>query len=850
MLNPLSFPIAIAFGLVLAVLAPAGRADAAVATARLGHITGSSAAPGLAADGRTSTAWRPRHGRAWRWQARLDDRPVVVGVELLLAGTRQRVTVSTSTDGRSFAPVRTVVARPGRRQTVRLRRANVRAVMVKSLSPASRTRLVEVRVHVAPKAPSPGAPAVTQAPPSAAPSLSSPAPDAAAPAPNAVPGAPSYAPTGPAPAPVARSGSFAGVLTTPIDPAHLTSMPFGKRSHWLQPWRAYLDTAPAQQLREAVGINFNVNAAEAPSVARLLAANGFRQARIEIGWGDLDYDHPDRLRNPAEWQTKLQALRNAGLRPLLLLNSNDARPAPAKKVTLKITKPVSSGARTAQLDAASAAAVVPRRTGFDGGGRAAAVLITSVSSSGLATLAAPMPAAVPAGTYPGTTVRYEPFSPLTNTDGSPSARGQATMAGWLDYVDTATGFVQGVLGSTGFDVEVTNEVTFGAAFYNINEYYSPALTAQPLDPHVLLEQTVKWVKAPVNGLAGVRVASGVSNQSPWDTPATAPAGLDAFGKHLYPRYLGFPQTRLPNLAVEDGAVSGSSFAPSYITFFPEYYLTGIQTETMVRDIAPIKTTVKDPSGVVLPHGRDVTAPDGTSPGVWMTEMGLETGWVAGALGQLTTRTELEHIKAKSTLRTLVSFVNKGVTQIDFYAAGTAEWGLIGDGFWGSLHSDGAYPGDDSGGPAISGVGRVVDALGGATITTRRSLTLASVGDYAGRTQWAGGGGRPALFDRDVLAFLPFQASDHKFVIPVYVMTRNMAAVYSDADGPERYDLPAERFQMTIGGTDAARAKVSALDPLTGESAPVSVVDRTAGGWLVVEMPVTDSPRLLTIDDTP
>jgi hypothetical protein len=29
---------------------------------------------------------------------------------------------------------------------------------------------------------------------------------------------------------------------------------------------------------------------------------------------------------------------------------------------------------------------------------------------------------------------------------------------------------------------------------------------------------------------------------------------------------------------------------------------------------------------------------------------------------------------------------------------------------------------------------------------------------------------------------------------------------------------------------------------------VTVVDRTATGWLVVEMPVTDSPRLLVIDD--
>src|SRR4051794_23888503 len=67
-------------------------------------------------------------------------------------------------------------------------------------------------------------------------------------------------------------------LRNPVDAAQLT--PFGTRSHWLQPWRAYLDTRPAAQLRDAAGINFNVDPAEADSAARLLAASGFRRARV------------------------------------------------------------------------------------------------------------------------------------------------------------------------------------------------------------------------------------------------------------------------------------------------------------------------------------------------------------------------------------------------------------------------------------------------------------------------------------------------------------------------------------------------------------------------------------------
>jgi len=57
----------------------------------------------------------------------------------------------------------------------------------------------------------------------------------------------------------------ADMLRDPIEASQQTALEFGERSHWLQPWRAYLDTVPAQRLRDAVGINFNVGAAEAPA---------------------------------------------------------------------------------------------------------------------------------------------------------------------------------------------------------------------------------------------------------------------------------------------------------------------------------------------------------------------------------------------------------------------------------------------------------------------------------------------------------------------------------------------------------------------------------------------------------
>src|SRR5688572_19027275 len=86
-------------------------------------------------------------------------------------------------------------------------------------------------------------------------------------------------------------------LTDTIDPAQQTAVAFGERSHWLQPWRAYLDTVPAARLRDAIGINFNVEPGEAAAAARLLARSGFARARVEIGWGSFSYDEPSKLQD-------------------------------------------------------------------------------------------------------------------------------------------------------------------------------------------------------------------------------------------------------------------------------------------------------------------------------------------------------------------------------------------------------------------------------------------------------------------------------------------------------------------------------------------------------------------------
>ena len=97
-------------------------------------------------------------------------------------------------------------------------------------------------------------------------------------------------------------------VTNYTDPGQV--LKWGQRSHWMQPWRSYLETVPATTLLDAVGINFNVPPTQASATARLLGDSGFTRARIEVGWGTLDYNNPNQM-NPADranFATTLTAL--------------------------------------------------------------------------------------------------------------------------------------------------------------------------------------------------------------------------------------------------------------------------------------------------------------------------------------------------------------------------------------------------------------------------------------------------------------------------------------------------------------------------------------------------------------
>ena len=681
--------------------------------------------------------------------------------------------------------------------------------------------------------------------------------------------------------PVASAAaSPGGVLTDPIDPKYLTEVGFGTSSFWIQPWRAYLDTWPASRLLDSLGINFNVNAPEAEDTARLLQESDFKLARIEIGWNSLSYEDPTKFVNEPKIHTLLSAMHNHGLRPLILLNANSTGPGPAKEVNLETTAVASAGARTVTLNAASAAQVVPGKTGFDDisfGGNPD-ILITSVNSKDVAQLSQPLLAALSAGAHKGSTLLYAPFGPPKLSNGAPNPAFQATLAGWLSYVATVSHEAEGIFGPGGYDLEVWNELSFGSQFLNEENYYSPTREiGSGSITEALLDETVAYIRNPANGISPqVGITDGFASQTPFASGASVPPGTTALSKHLYKSPTSIPSDYGPEPEIKPvnalGALDSTTkvseanpiytplFTPNYVSALPEYYLTATQTETVVRDIAPITTSIYG-----NPHGRNVGPPGGEPLQTWMTEYNLDTNELYpinpehpdAYEGTAVNAAQAARLRAEILLRSLVSMVNKGMTREYFYAAKGEGWNLVSESFMSAVNkSPSSYPGDPLGGETMESFRHMLEQFQGPGPSgAARQLELLSIAQEGNHAEFAGDGteAHPDLYDRDVLAVLPFQSSPTRFVIPVYVMTPNLTTVYNDSE-PEsatnRFQMPNENFRITLGNLPETSTPptVSAYDPIHSESTPARFISRQ-GDKAVFEFAATDYPRILTIDYT-
>ena len=221
------------------------------------------------------------------------------------------------------------------------------------------------------------------------------------------------------------------------DQRHLTSLAFGTHSHWLQPWRAYQETLPSRSFLDAQGIVLDISGAESPElIVKMLARHGIRHARIEIGWGFVNYWDESTLNHAERLKAVLLACKANGLRPLVLLNANSGVPGPTDFSERILAREAKKGDRRVEL-----ADVKDLKTGYSGLAnlsdyRAGEALITGIEGN-LARLSKPLPKDLgKAGAkVVVTTFRYRPFSAPGTEDY------QNTVRGWNRYVGTVADFV-------------------------------------------------------------------------------------------------------------------------------------------------------------------------------------------------------------------------------------------------------------------------------------------------------------------------------------------------------------------------------------------------------------------------
>lgn len=144
--------------------------------------------------------------------------------------------------------------------------------------------------------------------------------------------------------------------------------------------------------------------------------------------------------------------------------------------------------------------------------------------------------------------------------------------------------------------------------------------------------------------------------------------------------------------------------------------------------------------------------------------------------------------------------------------------------------------------------------GSEPIVAPRRLSVLELWEYKPRLMFAGDGSaeRPHQWNRDWFALLPYQLTTKKFLVPYYVMTVDAYFPWNrerDPFDPERYAMPEQEFEVTIGNCAGSGAKVSAYDPLTNESVPVELVkDKCSANQLTVKLKTVDYPRFLLIEE--
>ncbi len=677
-------------------------------------------------------------------------------------------------------------------------------------------------------------------------------------------------------------------------------MPFGRRSFYLMPWRAYVDTQPASSLLDVIGVNYSADARTTEALAQVLAQAGVKSARLEVGWNQIHFDDPGKINGSDVLAAHLRAMKKYGLRPLILLNANSGMPGPARTLRIRLLEDAPAGARTIKVD--NTRDIRLFYSGLRGQAYQVAFprIVATDDATGVCRLSAPLAKNIKAGNLEIIEQKYQPFGGEVFADGSANPALAETLDGWRRYVTTITRFVRDIMSAddatdAGFDVEIWNEYTFGSQFLDEKNYYDPPRVFQkPLvrqydgreckGPENLLPMTIDILRDPQAKMPGVRIISGFSNQRPWDSGSQMWPGQTGFSRHYYTSLepplsqekaagLIAPESEtsrsgpLNALGIADGkpdgkdwhtVVPGSFFVPTFRQSYPEFWLSGMKTETMIRDLQPFPNQMAG-------HFRFSHAGNGRHAEVWMTETNCWrlpfANWLIAqqklSRDDLRLRALMHHMGAKATLRLLMMYGHKGLKTATLYTAKGDDLGLgvVSENFYKAL-ADNQYVLTpriaDMAGPQLASLQRLTQLMRtGQSLAATRPLNVLNITEHKPRLVFRGDGTteHPDRYHRDDLAILPYQLSESRYAIGMYVVTRDLTHTWN-ADrnplDPARYDMPEQEFEITLGNIAGENANARLIDLMDGGEKMIRI--EGDGKSATVRVPLTDAPRILVVDE--
>jgi hypothetical protein len=678
------------------------------------------------------------------------------------------------------------------------------------------------------------------------------------------------------------------------DQNFLVDQPFGVVSHWIYPSRAYLTTVPASQFINGVGVNFTFGMQNNAGVeAEMLAKYGFKHVRIEIDWGELDYDKESSISSQSIIN-RLTAAKNHGLRPLIVLNANQGNPCPFRSEVHTVNVDALKGATTVQIKPGED--ISQLKVGYSGISLWQYIytmnyaLVTAIdTSTNTITLSQPLPITLTAGTsLDVNTFKYRPFD-SPNDPYYNAVEQQQTLTGWNNYVVQIAKRVSHYLGTTpgsadmGFDMELWNELTFGSQYLVLPVYYGqyPPPSGYSLGDVIqnVLNTTISAFSANPAQFGGVVLEDGFANEDPYHAASSEPAQVGALGKHPYPDITAYPAGQTDAAAMlnalyflgeypQDYDVPNNPptppyfpFVPTYTEYMPEYYGTTLQTETIIRDLTPITTSLY---GVLHGENSRTDSNGNVIPcTVFISEIGFAPNQLQLNPPVLDQSTALL-IKAKGDARALAFYLNEGASQVDLYADfggqpnpyPDTDFGVLSDNFYtyvANLQSTPTpnapvpYPSPDATylTPALTLIANMVEKMEYhldplINNSNTRTLTVNSISDNHNNYQFQGDGtpAHPPGYDREAFQFLPYQVNVHRFVIPFYVMTRDIA----------HHPLTPEAFTIDLSGINAVGATFTVYDPLNNSNVSLTVNSRKTNE-VNLTLTAADYPYLLIVQET-